>query len=338
VGQTIVLMDPFEWVGRPATLFDAIHEHRGTLCWLPNFAYDHLVRTVDLARAQVRLDSMRAFVSTAEVCQPGTYRRFLRAFQPFGLKPSAMRTSYGMAESTFAVTQSRESRPPPTIMVDRRRLHEDGVAIATTDASVGVELLSVGTAIDGTTLTVRDTAGQPAPDGVVGEVYVQSNCLFDGYYRLPEETAKRLFGDLYRTNDRGFFIGPDLFVLGRIDDLVIVAGRNFHATEIEDILNAVGGLKPGRNVVFGLPNTERGTNDLIVVAETVAEADTDPTSPGHRALRHAVRHAIFQALGLYPAEVKLVPQGWLLKTSSGKIERGRNALKYQDEKSLVGAA
>jgi len=202
----------------------------------------------------------------------------------------------------------------------------------------GVELLSVGTVIPGVEITIRDDNHAVLPDRVVGEVCVRSNCLFDGYYRLPEETALRLAGDLYHTRDRGFFLDGELYVLGRMDDLVIVGGRNFHATEIENILNTVKGLKPGRKVVFGLPNTERGTNDLIAVAETYTDTDTDPTSPGHRALRHDVRHAIFQALGMYPAEVKLVPQGWLLKTPSGKIERGRNALKYQDTKSLVGAA
>jgi acyl-CoA synthetase (AMP-forming)/AMP-acid ligase II len=333
VGQTIVLMDPFEWVARPATLLDAIHEHRGTLCWLPNFAYDHVARTTDLDRTSARLDSMRAFVSTSETCQPGTFRRFLRRFEAIGLQASALRTSYGMAEATFAVTQSREHQPPRTIMVERRTLHEQGRAVLTDDTDVGVEMLSVGTPIDGAEITVRTESGEIVPDGMVGEICVRSNCLFAGYYRQPEETAVRLRGDLYLTRDRGFILDGELFVLGRMDDLIIVAGRNFHATEVENVLNGIKGLKPGRNVVFAVPNADRGTADLVAVAETSDDADADPTSPGHQALRHDARHAIFQALGMYPTEVKLVRQGWLLKTTSGKIERGRNAVKYQDEKS-----
>ena len=122
-------------------------------------------------------------------------------------------------------------------------------------------------------------------------------------------------------------------MLGRMDDLVIVAGRNFHSAEIESVLNGVAGLKPGRNVVFGNMNAERGTSDLIVVAETVNSDDAIVDGAGYRGLRHAVRHAIFQSLGIYPAEVRLVETGWLIKTTSGKIERGRNAQKFQQEKT-----
>jgi len=338
LGQTIVLLDPFEWVARPATLLDAISRHRGTLCWLPNFAFDHLARSVDLSRVDARLDTMRAFINCSEPCQALTFQRFARTFAPLGLKDSALQVCYAMAETTFAVTQTALDRAPLTLSVDRVALHEQGVVVPSDDPASAVTLLSTGTPIEGTRITILGDDGTELPDGRVGEVCIRSTCLFSGYYRLPDVTAERLHGDLYHSRDRGFTWQGELFVLGRMDDLVIVAGRNFHAAEVETVLNGVSGLKPGRNVVFGHTNAERGTNDLVVVAETVDAADATPTTEGHRHLRQSVRHAIFQSLGIYPAEVKLVETGWLIKTTSGKIERGRNAAKFLQEKNQPAAA
>lgn len=335
LGQTVVLLDPFEWVGRPGTLLEAIARHGGTLCWLPNFAFDHLARGVDVTRIDARLDTMRAFINCSEPCQAQTFRRFAAAFAPLGLKPTATQVCYAMAETTFAVTQTALDQPSVTIAVDRVALHERGRVELSTDPSAAIELLSNGTPIEGTTLVILDESGAELPEGMVGEVCIRSTCLFSGYYRLPEMTAERLHGDLYHSRDRGFLWRGELYVLGRMDDLVIVAGRNFHAAEIEAVLNGVSGLKPGRNVVFGHANAQRGTADLIVVAETQEAADADATSEGHRALRQAVRHAIFQSLGIFPAEVRLVEAGWLIKTTSGKIERGRNARKFLEEKTLT---
>ncbi len=338
LGQTIVLLDPFEWVARPATLLDAISRHQGTLCWLPNFAFDHLARSIDLSRVDARLDTMRAFINCSEPCQALTFRRFAKTFAPLGLRESAMQVCYAMAETTFAVTQTAIDRPPMTLSVDRVALHERGVVTPSSDPAAAIELLSTRTPITGTMVTILADDGTALPDGRVGEVCIRSTCLFSGYYRLPDVTAERLHGDLYHSRDRGFTWQGELFVLGRMDDLVIVAGRNFHAAEIETVLNGVTGLKPGRNVVFGHTNAERGTNDLVVVAETEDATDAAPASEGHRQLRQSVRHAIFQSLGIYPAEVKLVEMGWLIKTTSGKIERGRNAAKFLHEKSQSAAA
>ncbi|MGE0418971.1 MAG: AMP-binding protein [Acetobacteraceae bacterium] len=333
LGQTIVLLDPFEWVARPATLMDAIDAHRGTLCWLPNFAFDHLARTVDPASGAFRLDSIRAFINCSEPCQALSFRRFADRFRPAGLSDTALHVCYAMAETTFAVTQTPITTAPTTLTVDRVALHEQGRVMAPADPTNATELLSAGVPIEGTGISIVDDAGQSVADDVVGEVCIRSRSLFSGYFRLPEMTAERLTGTLYRSRDRGFRHDGQLYVLGRLDDLVIVAGRNFHAAEVETILNGVAGLKPGRNVVFGIPNAERGTNDLVAVAEVEKPEDADRGSAGHRALRAAVRHAMFQSLGIYPAEVRLVETGWLIKTTSGKIERGRNAEKYLRDKT-----
>jgi fatty-acyl-CoA synthase len=182
-------------------------------------------------------------------------------------------------------------------------------------------------------VVVRDPDGRDLPPGEVGEICLRAPFLFDGYFRLPERTSERLVAGWYHTRDRGFVLDGEVFVLGRVDDLLILNGRNFHAAEIEALLNDVAGLKPGRNVAFGEFSRARGTNELIVVAETPLDAvaeDADPT-------RHRVREVLFEGIGLYPAEVLLVPQGWLVKTTSGKIARGANAEKYRHARSAAAA-
>jgi acyl-CoA synthetase (AMP-forming)/AMP-acid ligase II len=332
MGQTVVLLDPFHWVSRPGILFEAIARHRGTLCWLPNFAFDHLARIVEPNPVTMRMDAVRAFINCSEPCQAATFRRFADRFASLGVKPQALQVCYAMAETTFAVTQTGMDAPPRTVHVDRVALHESGRAIPPTGADTDLELISTGQPVTGTVVQVMLATEQSAPDGVVGEICVRSSSLFSGYYKLPEESEARLRGDLYATRDRGFIRDGELYVLGRLDDLIIIAGRNFHAAEIETILNQVDGLKPGRNVAFGVGNAERGTSDLIVVAETDDAAGADVSSSLYKTLRHNVREAVFQSLNLYPGEVRLVTQGWLLKTTSGKIERNGNAAKYLRER------
>jgi fatty-acyl-CoA synthase len=331
LGQTIVLLDPFNWVSRPCTLFAAIARYRGTLCWLPNFAFDHIVRTVEPDVVGMNLATMRAFINCSETCQALTFRRFAKKFHSLNLSESALHVCYAMAETTFAATQTPVNCEPTMTEVDRTVLYEQGRASSPLTVGTKLELLSVGHPIDGTQVSIRDIEGKLVPDGIVGEICVTSSSLFCGYFNMPDETAMRLRDGTYFTRDRGFMQHGELYVLGRLDDLIIVAGRNFHATEVEDALNRVEGLKAGRNVAFGIANADRGTLDLIVVAETLANVDTNLAEPSCNEIRGAMRNVIFQTLGIYPAQIKLVRQGWLLKTTSGKIERSGNAAKYLQE-------
>jgi acyl-CoA synthetase (AMP-forming)/AMP-acid ligase II len=335
LGQTIVLLDPFHWVTRPATLFAAISLHKGTLCWLPNFAFDHLARTVEANADTGRLESVRAFINCSEPCHAETFRRFRSKFEPVGLAPTALQICYAMAETTFAVTQTPVGRAPRTVTVDRGTLYGQGRVAAPRDEAEALTLISAGRPIEGAEVSIRGGEGEALRDGFVGEVCLRSTSLFSGYYKLPEETAERLSAGLYATRDRGFTLDGDLFVLGRLDDLIIVAGRNFHATEIETLLVQMPGLKPGRAAAFGVVNAERGTTDLVVVAE-LAEAESANQEAALRRIKHGVRDAIFQTLNVYPAEVVLVSQGWLHKTTSGKIERTANVQRFLQEKISRG--
>lgn len=333
LGQTIVLLDPFRWVAEPGSLLQAIDRHRGTLCWLPNFAFELLAKTVRFEPGSLDLSSMRAFIDCSEPCKAASFDRFLARFAAAGVRAETLQVCYAMAETVFGVTQTRLDRPVRRLRVDDRRLSEQRRAVAPPDGSGGVELLSAGAPIAGMSVTIVDDDGRPLPAGHVGEIELASDFLFDGYLNRPEITASKLRAGRYRSNDLGFVDGGELFVLGRADDLLIVHGRNYFAHEVEAVVNDIAGLKSGRNVAVAVFNEMLGSQDVVVIAELPPGAEL-PADRG-LALKREVKHAVAEAMGLELRDVSIVAPGWLAKTTSGKISRSLNRDKYLGE---LGAA
>lgn len=298
VGVPFVQLDPFQWVARPATFLDAIATYRGTLAWLPNFAFAHLA---DAARAPPRdLSSMRAFIDCSEPCRPETLARFAARFADWGVRPEMLQACYAMAETVFAVTQT------PLGMAPRAR---DG-------------LLDLGRPIDGVAISIRDGDGRPVPDGAFGEIALRGDFLLDGYFRDPARTAERLRGGWFYTRDRGRMIDGALQVAGRLDDVLIVNGRKCHAHDIEAAIDALGLTKPGRCAAFTQADERGGGNVLILVAERRAgRADGDVAA--------CVAERVRAVFDIQPRDVRLVPSGWIVKTTSGKVSRHDNSRKYR---------
>lgn len=329
LGQKLVLLDPFRWVSEPGSLLQAISRHRGTLCWLPNFAFELLAKTVRFEPGMLDLSSMRAFVNCSEPCKAASFDRFLSKFAPAGVNAGMLQVCYAMAESVFAVTQTRLEAPAPRLTVDAKRLSEERIAVAPNEAAASVELLAAGVPIDGIALTIVDQGGKTLPDGQVGEIELRSSFLFEGYLNRPELTARKLRGGRYRTSDLGFIHAGNVFVLGRVDDLLIVHGRNYLAHEIESAVSDVVELKAGRNVAVGVFNDMLGSLDVVVIAE-LAPGISIALDNG-TALKRRVKLIVAERMGLELREVRLVQPGWLAKTSSGKISRSLNLDKYLKE-------
>ena len=327
LGQTIVALDPFEWSADPACLFRAIARHRATLTWLPNFAFDHLVNAVGDDET-FDLRSMRAFIDCSEPCMATTLARFEARFAGSGVTPEMLQIAYGMAEIVFIATQTRMDRPVTRLTVAEAALRVERVARPPRDGERAVTVLGTGPAIPGVRVDVADPAGALLPDGAVGELLISGDCLFDGYFRQPDVTRERLVAGRLHSRDEGFVWQGEVFVLGRLDDLMIVHGRNFYAAEIEAIVARSGHMKPGRAVAIGVENERTGSHDLVVIAESLLEG-------GERtALQHHLKTAVFQSLALMPREVRLVPPGWLSKTTSGKINRGLNKARFLEPHSM----
>ncbi|QRE72403.1 AMP-binding protein [Methylobacterium aquaticum] len=331
VGAAVVSMDAFAWVGRPASLFELIERFRGTHCWLPNFAFRHLVNTVPREEAggrRYRLDSMDAFVSCSEPVKSASLRDFAEAFAGFGIRPEQLTACYAMAETGFAVSQSDPLRHEAVRFYAAEPLGTKGRAIAVAPDHPGARaLVSNGPPLEG--VEVRILAGAAAPGGEgapVGEIAVRGSIVFSGYYEDPAATAAALADGWYRTGDIGFIDGGELFISGRIKDVIIVHGRNYYAHDIEEVVSAEAGVVPGRAVAVGVANEEVGSEDVVVLAETrtVDEA-------ARKALKRAIKRAIFDRLELTVRSVHLVDPGWLTKTSSGKISRSENLARYRAE-------
>jgi fatty-acyl-CoA synthase len=318
-GLPVRHIDPFHWIAKPSTLLVALHGRSGTLAWMPNFGFEHITRTVrDPARYD--LTGVKALINCSEPCKPGTFDRFARAFAQSGLRPEQLRCCYAMAENTFAVTQTPLGRPSIRIRVDPNRL---GMGERPITGDGTMEMMSVGPDIDGVETIVVNEARQPVADGVIGEIAIRGTSLFTGYNLDPDRTAERLTDGCYYSGDLGLRQDGQLFVLGRSDDLIIVNGRNLFAHEIEAALADVEGIKPGRVVVVARDNEQSGSSDLIVIAERSA-----PSNANDEQVRRDIMSIVYSIFGVSPKDIALRDAGWLVKTTSGKISRESNLVRY----------
>lgn len=327
-GIHLVLMSPFHWVRDPQILLRAIHEHRGTLCWLPNFAYNFLATRVRRsALDSLDISSVRAFINCSEPVRHDSHELFGALYAPHGLDPLALHTCYAMAENTFAVTQSALDAPPRLDIVDRQALMEQRRAVPAGGAdSPTVTMVSCGRPIAHTELRIVDAERHDLPERHVGEVALRSNCMLSGYYHRPDATAQALDGGWFFTGDLGYLADGELYITGRQKDLIIVGGKNIYPQDIENALNDIPGVHPGRTVAFGVPNEALGTEDIAVICEV----DTsDPQA--HAAITRAIRTRVAQTTDATARYVHLAGPRWLIKTSSGKIARTANRQQFIEQ-------
>ena len=326
-GVPLILMSPFDWVQHPALLFRAIHDHRATLCWLPNFAYNHCARRIRRRDTDsLSVASMRLFVNCSEPVRHDSHTLFLERFAANGVRPEMLGVSYAMAENTFAVTQTPPGRPARLDAIDPTALiTADMAQPRPPDDPAAAVRVSCGPPIPGTEVRVLDDDGRPLPDRRVGQLAIRSDCLLTGYYRRDDLHPFTADG-WFLTGDRGYVAEGEVYVVGRSKDLIINAGKNIYPADIEAIVNEVPGVHAGRAVAFGVADEREGTELVAVVAETGA-ADAGARADLTRAIRAAVAHSA----GVTVSYVHLVGPRWLLKTSSGKIARAANRDKWRRE-------
>ena len=327
-GVRLVLMSPFHWVRDPLVLLRAIHEHHGTLCWLPNFAYNFMATRVRKAALDgIDLSSLRAVINCSEPVRHDSHTLFGDFYAPYGLDRRALQTCYAMAENTFAVTQSALGVPPRLDVIDRRALMEQGFARPSNgDNGPTVVMVSCGRPIVHTEIRIVDGARRDLPERHVGEVALRSNCMLSGYYRRPDATAQAMQDGWYFTGDLGYLADGELYITGRKKDLIIVGGKNIYPQDIENAINNIEGVHPGRTVAFGVPNEDLGTEDIAIVCEVDTQ---DPQEHG-RIVRE-IRARVVQTTDVTARYVHLVGPKWLLKTSSGKIARSANRKKFMEQ-------
>jgi acyl-CoA synthetase (AMP-forming)/AMP-acid ligase II len=321
-GTPLVLLDPFEWVAAPQSLLAAITEHRGTLVWLPNFAFHFMARARIPAGAATDLSSVRAFVNCSEPCKKEAFDVFLDRYAAHGVTRQSLQICYAMAEMVFAVTQTPLDREVVPIAVSRSALAAGELVSPPPDEEDATSLMPVGSPLPTVQLAILDEDGKPLADRRIGEVAVSASYMASGYHREEKLTRAAWHGGWYRTGDLGVIKDGVLYITGRKKDVIIVNGKNIYAHDVEDVVNSVAGVKPGRCVCFGRPNALIGSEALYVVAESEQASDSHP------AIMRAIKGAVQARMGITVTKVAIVAPKWLIKTSSGKISRKENALKY----------
>jgi acyl-CoA synthetase (AMP-forming)/AMP-acid ligase II len=318
LGIPLVQLDPFEWVLAPAILLEAISGEKGTLTWLPNFAYNLMAdRTRDEDLEGIRLDTLRMVVNCSEPVRADSHERFHRRFASYGFRREALAACYAMAETTFAVTQTPPGIEARNVAISRQGI-ASGVAVPVAKGDAGRESVSSGVPIPGCEVRIVGETGEDLPGGLIGEIAIRSVSLFDGYRNYEEKTAEVLRDGWYFSGDYGFRQDGELYVIGRKKDVIIVAGKNIYPEDVEDAVGQVEGVLPGRVIAFGLEDEDSGTEQVCVVAETPSLEE---------AARKRMRHSIVEAcmrIDVTAARVYLAPPRWLIKSSAGKPSRGAN--------------
>ena len=323
----LVIMSPFDWVRAPYRLFQAISGYKGTLCWLPNFAYNFCaqkIRPSDLDG--VDLSSLRAVTNCSEPMRYASHQLFLERFKPYGLSDSAIATCYAMAENVFAVTQDGIDKPVTYDEIDQEIFQKNKLAQKAQDSERTVVMVSAGRPLDNTQVRIVDEQGHELPERHLGEIVLQSNCMLTGYYHREDATQKAMLDGWFKTGDLGYLADGELYISGRKKDLIIVGGKNVYPQDIESVVNEIEGVHPGRNVAFGVFNEERGTEEVVVIAE-LDPGYEDQSQP----ISGRIRQQVTQSTAVALRHVYLVNGFWLIKTSSGKIARTANKEKYLAE-------
>ena len=327
MGVPLVLMSPFDWVRAPFKLFQSVSRYKGTLSWLPNFAYNFCAQKVrERDMAGVDLSSWRVVTNCSEPVKAESQQAFYERFKQYGLKETALQCSYAMAENVFAVTQSPLDSLPVTDELDREAYMTERVAAAPVAGRPSLRLLSSGRVLPNTRIRILSEAGQDLPDRVIGEIALQSDCMLTGYYNRPDATEKAFVNGWYLTGDYGYTLNGEVFVAGRKKDMIIVGGKNVYPQDLETLAYEVPGIHAGRAVAFGIYDERAGTEEVVIIAEV----DVDGAEE-RQGIADALRQHITKNSAVALRHAHIVGRQWIIKTSSGKTARSANREKFLKE-------
>jgi len=330
----LVLMSPFDWVRAPHRLLHAVTRYRGTLSWLPNFAYNFCAQKIrDRDLEGVDLSSWRAVINCSEPMRWESHQAFARRFAPYGLRPEALATCYAMAENVFAVSQGGIGAPATVDVIDARTFVSAQRAAPASDGLTALKMLSAGRPLANTRVRILDDQRRELPERHVGEIALQGDCLLTGFYNRPDLTAQAFHDGWYLTGDLGYLADGEVYVSGRKKDLIIVGGKNVYPGDLEALAGEAPGVYPGRVVAFGVFDEQQGTEEVVIVAEAETEDEDE-----RRRIADAIRERVTRGSDVAVRQVRVVGLRWLLKTSSGKIARGANREKFLAESGRAGGA
>ena len=333
----LYVMSPLSFLVRPESWLWAIHRFRATLSVAPNFAYELCLNKIDDDRLNgLDLSCLRETLNGAEPVSVSTLRRFTERFERYGFRPDAMAPVYGLAENSVGPAFPPPGRMPVIDRVDREALTRRGIAEpAKANGQHPLEIRQRGLPLSGDEVRIVDELGVELGDRHEGRLEFRGPCATSGYFRNEAKSRELIQGGWYDSGDRAYMAGGEIFITGRIKDIIIRGGRNFYPQEIEEAVAEIKGIRKGCVAAFGVTDDASGTERLIVVAET-RETDT----AARTALQERASLVVSDIAGTPPDVVVLAPPRAVPKTSSGKIRRAaaERALRNREPRGAPAAA
>ncbi|HEY0686525.1 MAG TPA: amino acid adenylation domain-containing protein, partial [Steroidobacter sp.] len=323
VGARSILFSPLKFAKNPLFWIQIMSRYRGTISGAPNFAYDACAKKFSATTlGGVDLSRWRLALNGAEPVRAETLASFCRAYAPLGFEETAFMPAYGMAEATVFLCGGALLTPPRILTADRDRLQSGVFAPADGVTSKSLAVVSCGAPPAGHDIIVVNDSAEVA-EGQVGEIWVRGRSICSGFWGKPDY-SQALFGAFtsngrgpyLRTGDLGFFAGGELYVLGRLKDVVIVQGRNIHPHDIEACVRASlsAGIL-GDAVVFGIDGA--GTESLVLVLEIRPRS----MEGSYESIAADLRATVFAAFGVLIDAIVFARVGAVMKTTSGKVMR-----------------
>ncbi|HEV7257963.1 MAG TPA: fatty acyl-AMP ligase [Bosea sp. (in: a-proteobacteria)] len=342
IGAPCVLMTPSGFMHRPLNWLKAIHEHRAEVAAAPNFAFDLCVDRFRPEQMEgIDLSGWKIALNGAEPVRAATLERFSATFAAYGFSPGAMRPAYGLAEATLLVTAAKRGVVPRMREVSAAALKAARVA-PPDDADDAVRIASCGSAMKGLSIAVVDPeTGRPLPAGEIGEIWIQASSAAGGYWRRPEESEATFrarlqpagqagadTGTWLRTGDLGHLDADgELYIVGRIKDVMIVRGVNHYPQDIEETVAASHpSLRRDHGAAFTVAG-EDGIERIVVVQEIER---THRHSASEAELASAIQAAVVNNHDVALHKIVLIRTGTLPKTTSGKVQRSLTRRRWLD--------
>jgi acyl-CoA synthetase (AMP-forming)/AMP-acid ligase II/acyl carrier protein len=324
-GAQCIMMPPVSFVQNPARWLEVIGRYRATLSMAPNFAYELCVRRIPPERrGTFDLSSWQVAVNASEPIRASSVQRFIEAFRESGYKASCMQPAYGLAEATLIVSSAAADAAPSILCVESEALDQGRLVLSTADRR-SREIVSSGSVRSPQHVSiVHPETRRVCESGEIGEIWVSGPCVASGYWGRQEET-QRTFGartadgqgSFLRTGDLGIVFDGELYVTGRIKEVIIIRGRKIYPQDIEaTVQRSHDALRPAGGAAFAV---EREEGESIVVVQEIER--TALASIDRHALVSIISQAVFAEHDVAIADVVLVKPEVIPKTSSGKIQR-----------------
>jgi long-chain fatty acid adenylyltransferase FadD28 len=337
LGVPAVLTSPMAFLQRPARWMQLLATNSKAYTAAPNFAFELAAgKTSDEDMAGLDLGDVLIITTGAERVHPATLQRFQQRFGSFNLRESVIRPSYGLAEATVYVATHANTQPPSIVRFESEKLTAGKAERS--DSKAGTPLVSYGVPTSPLIRIVDPETGIECPAGAVGEIWVYGDNVASGYWNKPDETEKTFGGTIVgasagtpegpwlRTGDSGFLFEDEMFIIGRIKDLLIVYGRNHSPDDIEATIQEI---THGRCAAIAVPDSH--TEKLVAIVELKKRGATDEEMTDKLIqVKRDVASAISNSHGLAVADLVLVPPGSIPITTSGKVRRSMCVEHYRD--------